>query len=166
MSKVEEFVKYLENTAARHDPYVWGGQGQKLLKLTVLDLIDMETSADNAARVIKYIYRKKSEGINMKSCRIFDCSGLMTYKLLKLGIIKSDMTAKQLYNACKIKGPIRELKEPVPGILLFQGETPVEIGHVGGLVSNNRSVEAKGRDFGVVNTEYDPGRWDYYGVIF
>ena len=166
MSKLSEFLDYLENTAARHDPYVWGGQGQKLSKLLFMDLLEMERNPQNISRIAAYIQKCEAKGYDMKSCRIFDCSGLMTYKLLKLGVIDRDMTAKELYQSCKEKGPIEELKSFTPGTLLFQGESPVEIYHVGAITRDGTSTEAKGRDFGVIRTEFDLGRWDYYGVIF
>ena len=166
MSKLSEFLDYLENTAARHDPYVWGGQGQKLSKLLFLDLMEMEDNPDNIDRIATYIKRCKLKGYDMKSCRIFDCSGLMTYKLLKLGVIDHDMTAKSLYAACKVKGPIAEIPSLTPGTLLFQGENPIEIYHVGAITRDGTSVEAKGRDYGTIRTKLDLGRWDYYGVIF
>lgn len=166
MSKLSEFLDYLENTAARHDPYVWGGQGQKLSKLLFLDLLDMEKNPDNVARIARYINNMKARGYDMKSCRIFDCSGLMTYKLLKLGVITRDMTAKDLYQFCYEKGPITDVSKLQPGVLLFQGESPVEIYHVGAVTRDNTSTEAKGRDYGVIRTELNVGRWNFYGKIF
>lgn len=165
MSKIEEFVEYLENVAARHDPYVWSGQGQKLNKLLFTDLMKME-NPQNIARIATYIKKQEIDGHSMSSCRIFDCSGLMTYKLLKLGVIARDMTARDLYAACKKKGPISELKDFKPGTLLFQGESVIEIYHVGAITSSGTSTEAKGRDYGVVREKLDLNRWDYYGVIF
>ena len=165
MSKVEEFVQYLENVAARHDPYVWSGQGQKLSKLLFTDLMKME-NPKNIERIATYIHKEEVAGHDMSSCRIFDCSGLMTYKLLKLGVIDRDMTARDLYAACKKKGMISDLKEEIPGTLLFQGESPLEIYHVGAITSFGTSTEAKGRDYGVVRTTFDRSRWDYYGIIF
>lgn len=166
MSKLSEFLDYLENTAARHDPYVWGGQGQKLSKLLFLDLLDMEKNPDNVAHISKYIQTQEAMGYDMKSCRIFDCSGLMTYKLLKLGVIGRDMTAKELYQFCYEKGPIEDFSKLQPGVLLFQGESPVEIYHVGAVTRGGTSTEAKGRAYGVVRTQLDVGRWDFYGKIF
>ena len=165
MSKLEEFVEYLENVAARRDPYVWSGQGQKLSKLLFTDLMKME-NPQNIARIATYIKKQEIDGHSMSSCRIFDCSGLMTYKLMKLGVITRDMTARDLYAACTKKGRISELKELTPGTLLFQGENPVEIYHVGAITREGTEVEAKGRDYGVIREKLDLGRWDFYGVIF
>ena len=166
MSRVDEFVSYLENTAARHDPYVWSGQGQKLSKLLFMDLLKMESNPDSVARIARYIKKEQSLGYDMSSCRIFDCSGLMTYKLLKLGVIDHDMTAKGLFQSCRDKGPIENLRSFAPGTLLFQGESPEEIYHVGAITRDGTSVEARGRDFGVIRQTFDLGRWDFYGVIF
>lgn len=166
MSKLSEFLDYLENTAARHDPYVWSGQGQKLSKLLFTDLMKMESNPQNISRIATYIKKQEAKGNDMSSCRIFDCSGLMTYKLLKLGVIDHDMSARDLYAACKKKGPISELKDLTPGTLLFQGENPVEIYHVGAITREGTEVEAKGRDYGTVREKLDLGRWDFYGVIF
>lgn len=166
MSKLSEFLDYLENTAARHDPYVWSGQGQKLSKLLFTDLLKMEKNPDNVARIARYIQKEEARGYDMKSCRIFDCSGLMTYKLIKLGVIKEDTTARGLYDLCKVKGPISQIPELTPGTLLFQGENPIEIYHVGAITRDNTTTEAKGRDYGVVRSNLDLGKWDFYGIIF
>ena len=168
MSKVEEFVQYLENVAARHDPYVWSGQGQKLSKLLFTNLMKMETPK-NIERIATYIHKEEVTGHDMSSCRIFDCSGLMTYKLLKLGVIDRDMTARDLYAACHLKGPITEIEDLGfihPGTLLFQGKNPIEIYHVGAVTRDGTEVEAKGRDYGVIREKLDLGRWDFYGIIF
>ena len=164
MSKLSEFLDYLENTAARRDPYVWSGQGQKLSKLLFTDLMKME-NPKNIERIATYIHKEEVAGHDMSSCRIFDCSGLMTYKLIKLGVIDRDMTARDLYAACKKKGPISELKDFTPGTLLFQGENPLEIYHVGAVTRNGTEVEAKGRDYGVIREKLKLDRWDYYGII-
>lgn len=169
MNKLSEFLDYLENTAARHDPYVWSGQGQKLSKLLFTDLMKMESNPQNISRIATYIKKQEAKGNDMNSCRIFDCSGLMTYKLLKLGVIDRDMTARELYATCKKKGPITEIEHLAnidPGILLFQGENPVEIYHVGAVTREGTEVEAKGRDYGVIREKLNLDRWDFYGVIF
>lgn len=158
----QKFLYYMRKRAGLHDPYIWGGQGEKLRKLSLIDLCNMETSLDNACRVLRYVDKMLEKGYNMSKCKCFDCSGLVTYYLQHLGVITSDMTAQSLYSFSKHK----PISEALPGDLIFRGETEKSIVHVGVYMGDMKVIEAKGRDYGVCETAYEDARWSYCGSVF
>ena len=162
MDKRQKFLYYMRKRADLHDPYVWGGQGEKLRKLSLIDICNMETSLDNAYRVLRYVDKMLEKDYNMSKCKCFDCSGLMTYYLSVLEVIPGDMTAQSLYNYSKHK----PIAEAVPGDLIFKGDTEKSIDHVGCYMGDMKVIEAKGRDYGVCETDFEDGRWSYCGNVF
>lgn len=165
MSIRSEFIKKVKRSAARMDPYVWGGQGEKLQKMSLIDLSKMETSADNLNKVAAYVFNKVNCGVDMSKCKIFDCSGLPTYYLGVLGVLSYDTTAQGLYDICKKAGCIIKMSEAKPGDLVFRGENDKNIVHVGTYIGNMQVVEAKGRKYGVVTSDFSEGSWGYCGDI-
>lgn len=159
-----EFIKKVKRSAARMDPYVWGGQGQKLRKQSLIDLSKMETSADNLNKIAAYVFNKVNSGVDMSKCKIFDCSGLPTFYLGVLGVLSYDTTAQGLYDICKKAGCIIPMSEAKPGDLFFRG-SPSNIVHVGTYIGNMQVVEAKGRRYGVCTTKFEDGDWGYCGDI-
>ena len=147
MTARDKYVNKLETVAARNDPYVWGGQGQLLRKTPSYVLAKMETTEENFLRVCRFIYRKVTLGFDMKTCRIWDCSGLVTYLLSKLKVIPGDTNAQGLYDMFTRHKPI---DSAVPGDLIFKGKDVNHITHVATYVGDNRIIHAKGRDYGVV----------------
>lgn len=154
MGKLDKALYYARKQVEHCGVYVWGGQGEKLRKLTALKLAQMESSADNAARVEKFIFNKLK--FFDKHTKIYDCSGLVCCALIYAGVLKAgeDLTAQQLYN--------RYIKVSVnnrtAGDLLFKG-SPDNITHVGICISPTEIIEAKGRDYGVVISDID-ARWE------
>lgn len=162
MNKREKFLYYMNKRAKLRDPYVWGGQGQKLRKTSLIDICSMETSIDNANKVLTYVAKNMQQGHDMSKCKIFDCSGLVTYYLMKLGVISSDMRAQGLYERCLYK----KIEDAEPGDLLFRGDSINDITHVGVYMGEMRVIEAKGRAYGVCNTSFESGGWRWCGNIF
>lgn len=166
MTDKEKMIRWCKISAARHDPYIWGGQGEHLRNISIPTLLKMETSVDNACRVVRYVYKCLQDNYDMESCRVFDCSGLIVYCLQKLNIIEHDYTAQGLFDIIKNQGKLRSsLSEIIPGDLIFRS-TNGKIVHVGLYIGNNQIVEAKGRDYGVCITNINNARWDYCGDIF
>ena len=166
MTDKEKMIRWCKISAGRHDPYIWGAQGEHLKNISIPTLLKMETSVDNACRVVRYVYQQMQSGYDMNECRCFDCSGLMVYCLQKLGIIEYDYTAQGLFDIIKNQGKLRSsLSEIKRGDLIFRS-TNGKIVHVGLYIGNNQIVEAKGRDYGVCITNINNARWDYCGDIF
>ena len=166
MTDKDRMIRWCKISAGRHDPYIWGAQGERLKNISIPALLKTETSLDNALRVVKYVYYQMQAGYNMNECRCFDCSGLMVYCLQKLGIIEHDYTAQGLYDIVKNQGKLRgSLKDIRRGDLIFRS-TDGKIVHVGLYIGNGEIIEAKGRDYGVCITNISSARWDYCGDIF
>ena len=80
MGKLSEFIAYLEEQAANHSIYVWGGQGQDHTTISEAWIQKMEDSEANARRAIAFWKKQVKAGYGEK-LRAFDCGGLATYYL-------------------------------------------------------------------------------------
>lgn len=150
---IEKFVKYLESHVG--DAYVWGAQGECIttMKDYAAWVKKRETSTKNYNRAMAYIKKAKK-----KPLYAFDCSGLGVYFLLEHGLIKSDTTAAGLYNKCK-KITRTTLKR---GDFVFY-HNGTKITHVGYYIGDGWTIEAMGRDDGVVLRKLSAGNWNKFG---
>lgn len=149
MTKCEKALYYARKQVEHCGVYVWGGQGEKLKKLTAPKLAQMETSSENAARVERFIFHHLKAFD--KNTKIFDCSGLACCALIYAGVLKAgeDLTAAGLYNRFT-KVLIANRRD---GDLIFKTSDGA-ITHVG-IVDGAGVIEAKGRDYGVVISDID-----------
>lgn len=146
MSSREEFIKNVCAEVEHNSIYVWGGQGELLTQCTLSKIESMEGgNKTNVNRILKHISDIYMKGIS--KARLFDCSGLITYHLIKLGLLYYDTTADGLYKKCV---PIAK-KELMPGDLVFK-VTDGKAVHVALYIGDNKLVECVGRDEGVQYT--------------
>ena len=151
MDKLDKALYFARKQVEHSSPYVWGGQGEKLAKLTALRLAQMETSADNAARVIKFIYSHLK--LFDKHTKIFDCSGLICCALIYARVLPkgSDYTAAGLYDKFnKIMFAARRA-----GDLIYKLDSSGNVTHVGICISDCEVIEAKGRNYGCIISQID-----------
>ena len=87
MNRLDKALYYARKQVERCGVYVWGGQGEKLRKLTALKLAQMESSSDNAARVQRFIFTHLKQFD--KNTKIYDCSGLVVMALIYAGVLKA-----------------------------------------------------------------------------
>lgn len=155
-----EFVNAVKQEVKNNSIYVWGGQGEMLRQITISKLESMETSKENVNRILKHVADVYIKDISR--ARIFDCSGLVTYHLMKLGVLLYDTTANGLYKLCK---PITK-RELLPGDLVFtvKNEKASHVAVFVGGEDNNELVEAVGRDVGVAYTKLST-KFNKYGRI-
>ena len=153
MTKIEKVLKYANAQLSRLSPYVWGGQGQLLRKLTVEKLCLME-SPDEAARVTKFIAKniKRAD----KRSKIYDCSGfvIMCYSYAGVKPFSNptfDDTANGLMGRFSPISPAARKA----GDLVFKVDKNGKAYHVGLLLDPDNVCECKGRDYGVVKTSYN-----------
>ena len=66
MRQLNDFIAYLEEQAANHSIYVWGGQGQDHTTISEAWIRERETSTDNANRAIAF-WKKQVKGYGMLS---------------------------------------------------------------------------------------------------
>ena len=167
MGKLSEFIEYLEEQAANHSIYVWGGQGQNHATVSEAWIRETETSTDNANRVISFWKKQVKAGYGEK-LRAFDCSGLATYYLYNMKkLIPSDTTANGLKGKCAALTR-NELKKGDWVFRVYQtGRDKGRAYHVGYIVDESLNViEARGRDDGVVKRSLNAsgsGYWNAYG---
>lgn len=141
----EDFIKNVCEEVENNSIYVWGGQGEFVSQITLTKLESLETSKQNVERVLKHISDTYMKGLTRARC--FDCSGLLTYHLMKLGALYFDTTANGLFKKCV---PITK-KELLPGDFVFK-VTDGKAVHVALFIGDNKLVECVGRDEGVQYT--------------
>lgn len=160
MTKRAEFVENVKKEVDNNSVYVWGGQGELLEQTTFSKLESMESkNVTNVKRVLNHIADVYSKGITR--ARLFDCSGLVTFHLMKIGYLKYDTTANGLMNMCE-KIAKREL---LPGDLVFTVKNG-KASHVAVYADTNgdKLVEAVGRDVGVTYTTLS-NKFNAYGRL-
>lgn len=129
--------------------YVWGGQGE----VATEELIRRkETSTTNANRAIRLMNERKAKGIEPL---IFDCSGLAIWAFQKLNLISYDTTAEGLRRLCE------PTTEPSIGDLAFSAFQRGQAQHMGIVTRDGIVTEARGRDYGVVDSPID--RFEQFG---
>lgn len=157
---MSKFMEYLR--AQLGSIYVWGAQGQNVLAQPNPEawIRGMETSTENAVRAINLFNQRKMEGVY--PILAYDCSGLVVNFLLENGIIKSDRTAQMLYDLCDVK-----LGQPEQaGDFCFRYDPDKKrIIHIGVYTGDGLVIEAKGRDYGVVETGLATYPWNRFGRL-
>lgn len=157
--KVKEFLAYLESHVG--DAYVWGAQGERVDNRADLEkwVRRKETSRREADRALAYIKKAKKTPLYA-----FDCSGLIIHWLRDIkGLIDHDTNAQGLYRQCEQRGKLGAWRME-PGDLVFRYSVAKgKMGHVGVHVGGGMVIEAKGRDYGVVNLHLSFGGWTHQG---
>lgn len=95
--------------------------------------------------------------------RVHDCVGLVKGYLWSESATAApkykaaqDVSANDMLKVCKEKGKIATLPE-IPGVLVFMS------GHVGVYIGNGKVIEARGFNYGVVETELADRKWTSWG---
>lgn len=157
--KIDDFIAYLNSHLG--DAYVWGAQGERVDNRPNLEkwVRRKETSRREADRALTYI--KKAAKTPLYA---FDCSGLIIHWLRDIkGLIDSDTNAQGLYRQCTQKGKLGAWQMQ-PGDFVFRYSfAKGKMAHVGVYVGNGMVIEAKGRDYGVVNLHLCLGGWTHQG---
>lgn len=100
--------------------------------------------------------------------RVHDCIGLIKGYLwsespssVPTYVASQDKSASGMYGASKIKGTIGTF-DYVPGRLIYKGNSPAKINHVGIYTGAGLLIEAKGHAYGVVKSAFRPSEWNYW----
>ena len=109
---------------------------------------------------------ERAKATQLSAPRVYDCAGLVKsywmltdpYTAAKY-VVKYDKSAGGLKSCCKTKGAIAGIPQ-VPGLLVFIGTR-----HVGIYAGAGRVIEAKGFDYGVIETVLAKGSWDAWGKL-
>lgn len=172
----KDFAEFAEKQAGKWS-YVWGGNGTDM---TAMDdrtrkswITKQEKRLESSAypledRIadIEWLYSHLTScGVN--PVRGGDCSGFVYWCLKELGLQKSDLSSRGFFGICR---QISEA-ELQPGDLLFRwtdknGDSQFqqsEIVHVGIYLGNGRSVDCRGRKYGVITDTMKSAKWQVFG---
>ncbi len=146
-------VEYAEAQIGR--PYWYGTFGNKATQ----DLLDRKTAQYPQHYQFARMERYKSQ----LGFRVHDCVGLIKGYLWSDGVNavpkyngEQDVSANSLLKKCKQRGRMHTMPE-IPGVLVFMP------GHVGIYCGAGRVIEARGFNYGVVETVLDERNWEYWG---
>ena len=129
------------------------------MSTTPKKVIQMETTTNNASRVLKRVATCVSR-FDMSKARYFDCSGLVIWLLQQLGLIKTDYTANGIYNSLCYAISKKELKD---GDLCFISSDGKKT-HVGIYSTKYGVIESNGRDTGVIESEMS-SKWTVFARL-
>ena len=155
MANRTDFVSVVTDYWKNHGIYFWGGNGESTGGLKIGTIIDQESSAHNAARVLRHIADLIDKGYDLTRSQAMDCSGLVVAALRQLGLIgpKDDYRARDLQKMCKSV----DLNKLKPGDLVF--DKTENATHCGVYDGFDMTIEAQGRDVGVTRNKLSAGRW-------
>jgi hypothetical protein len=150
---------FLKERVAAGDIYVWGGSGKLAAAITEAWIRAKEADCQGgsyADRAVRAWKAKVSAGLT--AFRAYDCSGLVSYALMLVGIIAERLNCDGLWALCD------RIATPINGALLFRvnDKDPEDETHVG-FYFDGCQYHAKGRDDGVVCEPYDASYWDKIG---
>ena len=140
----KEHFRYLRDSKAI---YLWGANGQIISKELVDKLFEMYGSNTyNRA----YYDAKLKEGEGKIGA---DCSGAF------FPLSQGDKTAKGYYNACTIKGNIKDMPKDVACMVFNKDFT-----HVGAYMGDGTTIEMRSSTKNVQEEKINESRWTYYGI--
>lgn len=139
-------------------PYLWGGQHTKLTPQNYKEVIARKESKEENRRLVEqYCEKMFAEGYEVLYA--YDCSGLGCYWLYNLEhLYKCDVNANTMMGRCELKDDL-----PKKGWWVFRLDGKRAV-HIGYMIDDKYLIEAKGRKYGVVKTEFKSKDWDCWGV--
>lgn len=157
MSKLTAFIEALQREVDNHSIYVWGASGQLCKDITEKWIREKESRSDGGKHADDAVaaWRAVMNSEYADVARAFDCSGYVSYCLIKAGALDKRRDCDGLYDKSK---PTEELLD---GTLLFRvnKDNPSDETHVGVYI-DGLQYHAKGRCFGVVCESYAPKFWE------
>lgn len=110
-----------------------------------------------------YQYQRMEKYRSQIGQRVHDCVGLIKGYLWSESPVSTpaykasqDVSANTMLKKCRERGGIGTMPE-IPGLLVFK------TGHVGIYIGEGRVIEARGFNYGVVETELRERGWTYWG---
>lgn len=153
--KMNDFL-FLVKGQVNKGIYVWGANGELLKDIDAKWIKSHETSDTNYKKALEMFEKRRS----VAGARAFDCSGLVCWGLRECGAKDKgfDKTAEGLRQMCS-KTTKAQLKD---GDLCFK-ISDGKAHHVGVFISG-KIIEAKGRAYGVVQSNVTSS-WDAFGRL-
>lgn len=163
---LNEFIKYLEEQIGQ--PYMWGGQHTKLTPETYEAIIHAredgrggyKDGTSYADAGIAFCKKKFDAGADVLYA--YDCSGLGMYWIENLKHLRDrDASANTMMHWCV---NLDDPEPPEKGWWVFRINDAGKATHIGYMIDDETLIEAKGRKWGVVVTEFDEEDWDCWGI--
>lgn len=163
MNNLDYFIEYLKEQIG--EPYVWGGQHTRLTPNTYVSIIEKKEhdkggyagGPSYAEAAIDFCKEKFEQGASVLYA--YDCSGLGCYWLYNLKhLYRGDVNANTMMNRCDLKNDL-----PKKGWWVFRLNGK-RASHIGYMIDDKYLIEAKGRKYGVVKTEFKTKDWHCWGV--
>lgn len=153
---IDELMQAAQTEVENHSIYVWGGSGQLCCEVTEAWIRKQEARnengkhADDAVKAWEAVMASPYRDV----ARCFDCSGFVSWCLIKVGALKKRTDCDGLFARCT------EIYTPEDGCLLFRvnPKKPSDETHVG-LYFAGKQYHAKGRAYGVVCEKYNERQW-------
>ena len=155
MVNVDEFLRNVMIPFREGWGYIYGTWGQVWTKEDQEKL--NQTSDSNRARSRQY-------GSQWIGKRVTDCSGLIRRAMYWCGEEVAHHATYLYTDYCKVKGRYTGAEVLKPGTLMFKKGSREKIHHVGVYIGDGVVVEAKGAQYGVVQSSVSDG-WDYWGEL-
>lgn len=153
---IDQFIEAAQTEVENHSIYVWGGSGQLACKVTETWIREKEKGRmpNEAVKAWKEV----ESGPYADVARVFDCSGFVSWCLIKAVALKNRTDCDGLFARCT------EVYSPTDGTLLFRvnPSKPSDETHVG-IYFDGYQYHAKGRAYGVVCEKFNPNHWQKYG---
>ena len=131
--------------------YAYGSEGQNLSS----DLLNRLKS-----QYPNYVKDSTKQWIG-KEC--YDCSGLTMKALQQIGINVHHNAQYTWAEDLKQKGDINSMPTDKLCLVFKRGDNG-EMHHIGVYIGNGKVIEAKGADYGVVETDLKGGNWTNWGI--
>ena len=153
---LDELLNAAKTEVENHSIYVWGGSGQLCCEVTEAWIRKQEARnengkhADDAVKAWEAVMASPYREV----ARCFDCSGYVSWCLIKAGVLKHRTDCDGLYARCT------EIYTPEDGCLLFRTnpKKPSDETHVG-IYAGGKQYHSKGRAYGVVCERYNERQW-------
>lgn len=152
---LDQMLALCEEQVNNHSCYVWATSGELGTSVTEKYIRTKEARCNggaNANRAVNAWNAQLDAGNTL--FRIFDCSGFVSWVLVKTGVFSGRRDCDGLWSLSN------KLDKPENGALLFRvnSSNSEDETHVG-LYFNGYQYHAKGRDVGVVKEKYSAKYW-------
>lgn len=153
---IAELRQAAQTEVDNHSIYVWGGSGQLACEVTEAWIRQKEEGRmpNEAVKA----WEEVESGPYRDAARVFDCSGFVSWCLVKAGAFKGRTDCDGLFARCQ------EVYTPTDGTLLFRVNPakPSDETHVA-IYLGGQQYHAKGRAYGVVREKFNAAYWQKYG---
>lgn len=160
MSKLETYEATALEQVAHHSIFVWAASGQLCKNINEKWIREHEARNENGKHADEAVaaWKRVMQSEYRDVARAFDCSGLVSYCLIKAGALDKRRDCDGLYDRCD------PIDQPEDGALLFRvnAKNPNDETHVG-VFLEGKQIEARGREWGVVSREFERSYWNKYG---